>query len=72
VAYSDKELRTNALLMWANHIETGDVTLSAADLAERSRAVVTKAAKQPRALDEGQIALVTRLRALAKAEQAAR
>lgn len=36
MSYTDSELRSMALQMWANHIETGNVTLSATDLSARN------------------------------------
>lgn len=55
---SDQELIEIALNQWANHIETGNIVLSARDAFQ---------AKKPfRALDEDQMELVLRLRRLAK------
>ena len=53
----DEVLVRNALQMWANHIETGTVTLSAKD---------AKAVGKPfKALDSYQMKMVIRLRELA-------
>lgn len=55
---TDDELICNALQMWANHIETGNVVLSATD---------AKQARKPfKALDAHQMKLVIRLRELAE------
>lgn len=55
---TDKELITHALNMWANHIETGNVSLNAGDADNRKMKV--------KALDDDQKALVLRLRKLAR------
>ena len=55
---SDERLIRNALQMWANYIETGNLALSALDAQQ---------AKKPfRALDLHQMKLVIRLRELAE------
>ena len=51
--------------MWANHIETGDVTLSANDLHSMGRA------QQAKSLSDSQRAFVLRLRQLAKNQRPA-
>ena len=53
----DEVLVRNALQMWANYIESGNVTLSAKDAKE--------AGKPFRALDSYQMRMVIRLRELA-------
>ena len=58
--YSDGELRAQALNMWANHIETGNVILSARDAAERNEPF--------NALNETQMETVLHLRRLARKE----
>lgn len=63
---TDAELRAQALLNWANYIETGQVTLSAEDVAEQNRHRSPKDQLKPRELDSGQVALVQRLRGLAE------
>lgn len=60
---SDSELRAHSLLLWANHIETGDVSLSGGDLHAMGRT------KQLKRLTEDQQALVIRLRALSRVER---
>lgn len=55
---SDESLIRNALTMWANYIETGNVVLSAKD-AQQAR-------KPFKALDHQQMKLVIRLRELAE------
>jgi hypothetical protein len=59
----DTELRSHSLAMWANHIETGDVSLSAGDLKNMGRA------KDIKPLGADQLELVRRLRALSQAER---
>ena len=54
---SDQQLASMALNMWACHIETGEVNVSALD-AERM-------GKKVKALDVGQMELVVRIRKLA-------
>lgn len=53
---SDEQLISTALNYWANHIETGNIVLSANDACGRQRL---------RPLNSDQIALVARLRELA-------
>jgi len=60
----DAELKARALDLWANHIETGDLTLSATDARERNTP------ERLRTLDEGQQRRVERLRRLAREELA--
>lgn len=62
---SDQQLQEHSLLMWANHIETGDVTLSASDLHAMGRA------QQAKSLSDSQRAFVLRLRQLAKNQRPA-
>lgn len=55
----DSHVRSRALTMWANYIETGDVTLSRHDARGDGR---------PRVLTDDQQRFVLRLRDLAKTE----
>lgn len=57
---TDAQIRAYSLNMWANHIETGDVTLSARDAQGMGR--------KSRALDPKQAEFVSRLRSLANDE----
>jgi hypothetical protein len=54
----DKYLISHALLMWANHIETGDICLNAIDAKKMGKE------KQINALDVDQMKLVVRLKEL--------
>jgi hypothetical protein len=58
--YTDKQLIRWALLMWRNHIETGEVPLSSTDAAN------CKEHKKIKPLDSEQKALVVRLEKLAE------
>jgi hypothetical protein len=58
---TDADLKATALDMWANHIETGNVVLSAADAASMK--------KKARDLDPDQRKLVERLRSLVSRER---
>ncbi len=64
----DHELKYRALSMWANWIETGNVVLSAGDVAQ----IVPSERRQHRAelkvLSPDQVQFVARLRALANEE----
>lgn len=60
---SDNELRAHSLGMWANHIETGYVSVSSTDLQMMGRA------KDIKKLEPEQVDLVRRLRDLAQAER---
>lgn len=55
---TDNELIAQALTMWANYIETRDVNLCAQDLQNMKKPV--------KALDEGQMESVLRLRKLSR------
>jgi hypothetical protein len=55
---TDNELIAHALSMWANYIETRDVTLCAQDLQNMKKPV--------KALDEAQMESVLRLRKLSR------
>ncbi|KKL59836.1 hypothetical protein LCGC14_2211340 [marine sediment metagenome] len=37
ITFTDKEMIAHALSMWANYIETGSVTMSAADATNQSK-----------------------------------
>ena len=75
---TDAEIRNHALNMWANYIETSNPLLSAKDAEQQnasfpapsSRLSFQNAHKSIRinALDESQMALVLRIRKLAKDE----
>lgn len=54
---TDSEKISRALLVWANHIETGNVSLSAGDM--------TNMGQKPKAINEDQVSLVAELRELA-------
>lgn len=56
LAMTDRELAAMALSLWANHIETGSVSLSAQDAARMGKSF--------NALNAEQIQLVQRLRQL--------
>lgn len=58
---SDRELKENALNLWANYVETGNPILSATDMQNQRKPV--------RALGEDGMRLVLRLRALARKER---
>ena len=58
----DNEIKFYALNMWANHIETGNVSMSAEDAHKRNEKVSLKY------LDENQQKFVIRLRELARKE----
>lgn len=60
----DNELIYYALSMWANHIETNDITMSAEDAHNCGYE------KQIKALNPSQMAMVIRLRELAAKELA--
>ena len=68
---TDQELKAHALLLWANHIETGDVTLSANDVIAQNRPR-TAGGPSVRALTDDQRRLVQRLRDLARSERTVR
>ncbi len=62
---ADEELISHALTLWANHIETGQVTLSANDVAEQNRSMPAMHRRKLPVLHPDQAALVNRLRGLA-------
>lgn len=62
---TDVELLAHSLLIWANHIETGNVTLSANDVLGMGKNAPNGA--KVNQLNEGQRDLVKRLRDLNKA-----
>lgn len=61
---SDSELISRALTLWANHIETGSVVLSAADQRHRNQCLPTREQNALPQLSSEQLHLVQRLRAL--------
>lgn len=73
---SDAELKAMSLNMWANHIETGHVGMSARDVHQQLDVVRTRPEDFKRlgfslkALQPSQEALVARLRALSETVQA--
>jgi hypothetical protein len=66
----DSDLKAHALRLWANFIETGNVTLSAGDVAARNASVSPNARSPLHKLDGDQQQLVMHLRSLASAEVA--
>lgn len=61
---SDSELVAHALGLWANHIETGSMALSANDVRERNQCLPAREQKALPHLGADQIQLVGRLREL--------
>ncbi|MBD8615402.1 MULTISPECIES: hypothetical protein [Pseudomonas] len=58
----DHHIQMHALLMWANFVETGDVTLSAVDMNNCGRS------KEIKRIDGKQVLFIERLRNLASAQ----
>lgn len=61
---TDKELISRAISMWANYIETGTVTLSAADANQRNEFSGPRDKIKINALTADQVELVERIKKL--------
>lgn len=66
---TDDELISHALTVWANHIETGTVTLSASDASAQNAARKPSDQLRISSLNPDQVKLVRRLRSLSSAHR---